>query len=431
MDILQRIDELEQKLCKLAQSDAGSINDIHFANTDLTATENRLHTWAGFNLTIQGIREYLITADDNNGAGKLSLKHLGGNGDVKDNGLQITAGDVKIGYYKPSTGEQTAITFKSDTTLSLDSSEGLYEMLHLKGNALVDRLIGQVSSNGRLNYITIGSGLSLTGGVLTASGGGGAGTDTNFATTDLTATAHRVHNFGSFDLTFSAIRGFRVNANNASSQVGFYLSKSKLELNPSDLILSVINGTDSNGYTASLTQAQLATLQAATGAIVRTYIDGDNKPSVELRARNSATLGDGIYLRMHYNAVTLDMLNAVNPFKINNLPFGVTADDRLVIDATNTVKRLASSTPVVNSGAISLGSADVYVFNGVTATWLLPPISTSIGKRYYIKNRGSGQLTLSRVGADSIYDTAIVTSFILNAGSAIIMQNDGVLWDVM
>lgn len=89
----------------------------------------------------------------------------------------------------------------TNTAAYFDS--GSIIMNTLTNSSSQDRLVGQISSSKILGYITVGSGLSLSGGVLSATGGGGS--DTNFAISDLTASGDRTHGWGGFDLTISNI----------------------------------------------------------------------------------------------------------------------------------------------------------------------------------------------------------------------------------
>lgn len=76
-------------------------------------------------------------------------------------------------------------------------------------------------------------------------------------------------------------------------------------------------------------------------------------------------------------------------------------------------------------------TASHYVFTGATATWHLPAIASKTGWLYFIKNRGSGILTVDMVDASvSIYSTGAVSSFTLNPGESFMFLNDGTYWNV-
>jgi len=80
------------------------------------------------------------------------------------------------------------------------------------------------------------------------------------------------------------------------------------------------------------------------------------------------------------------------------------------------------------STSITLATATDYVFNGSTATYTLPSLNANQGRKYFIKNAGSGNLTISRSGSDNIYDTSSVTSLTVAAGSSVIIVAGPSFW---
>lgn len=101
--------------------------------------------------------------------------------------------------------------------------------------------------------------------------------------------------------------------------------------------------------------------------------------------------------------------------------------------ASLTLSAALNLTGVVISSAntLTLGTNAQYVASGTTTTWTLPDLATTVGRVYFIKNRGSGALTLQRAGSDNLYDTSVVTSISIPAGEARIIGNDGTYWNVM
>lgn len=70
-------------------------------------------------------------------------------------------------------------------------------------------------------------------------------------------------------------------------------------------------------------------------------------------------------------------------------------------------------------------------FYGTTATWTLGTVAAGSNVTYYIKNAGSGVLTInSAAGGNDIYYTSAVATISIAAGNAIIIHNDGVNWQV-
>jgi len=89
---------------------------------------------------------------------------------------------------------------------------------------------------------------------------------------------------------------------------------------------------------------------------------------------------------------------------------------------------LQPRTSVISAANISLSRSVDYSFNGTTATWILPAISTTLVSSDYritIKNRGSGTLTInSNAGGSDIYDSAAVTTITVAPGGAITLVPD-------
>ncbi len=82
------------------------------------------------------------------------------------------------------------------------------------------------------------------------------------------------------------------------------------------------------------------------------------------------------------------------------------------------------------TSTLTLATAAFYAFTGTTSTWTLPALSGCADRPYFIKNRGSGALTIICTGADSMFYNAVVTSFIINVGEAFIFHNDGTYWNI-
>lgn len=72
-----------------------------------------------------------------------------------------------------------------------------------------------------------------------------------------------------------------------------------------------------------------------------------------------------------------------------------------------------------------------HIFSGVTAIWTLPVITGNTWEKLYIKNRGSGILTVNASGGtNTIYTTTAVSTFSLNPGESVILVNDSVYWSL-
>lgn len=100
---------------------------------------------------------------------------------------------------------------------------------------------------------------------------------------------------------------------------------------------------------------------------------------------------------------------------------------------TTAVRGRLQQNRTVVSGAASLAITDNYnhyVFDGVTSTWTLPAVSGTANVIYYIKNRGSGVLTINTTSGNEIYDTAPVNTLAVSAGSALVLFSDGTYYNV-
>lgn len=89
-------------------------------------------------------------------------------------------------------------------------------------------------------------------------------------------------------------------------------------------------------------------------------------------------------------------------------------------------------TTVSSAGTLNLTSAfNHYVFSGTTTTWTLPTLTGNTDVVFFIKNRGSGNITLnSNAGGNDIYDTAPVNTITIAPGEARIVWGDGTYFDI-
>lgn len=86
---------------------------------------------------------------------------------------------------------------------------------------------------------------------------------------------------------------------------------------------------------------------------------------------------------------------------------------------------------ISSASSLTLGIGGVYVYSGaVPTTWTLPELSREFEKCYFIKNRGSDTITLTRAGTDEIWDTSAVNTLAIVAGASYMITNDGTYWIV-
>ena len=109
-------------------------------------------------------------------------------------------------------------------------------------------------------------------------------------------------------------------------------------------------------------------------------------------------------------------------------------------DHTQYLQKAGGQLTGVIKEAITVTAADpftvtntkgVFVATGTTSTWTLPAVSGNTSCGFWIKNRGSGTITLQRAGSDNLYDTTTQTSISITAGQGAYIFNDGTYWLVM
>ena len=86
---------------------------------------------------------------------------------------------------------------------------------------------------------------------------------------------------------------------------------------------------------------------------------------------------------------------------------------------------------IISNVSIVLTGFSNYIFNGGTGiTWVLPNVSTYQNSNYFVKNRGSGSLTITGTFPNQLYSFMPINSFIINSGEAYIFNSDGTYWEV-
>lgn len=72
-----------------------------------------------------------------------------------------------------------------------------------------------------------------------------------------------------------------------------------------------------------------------------------------------------------------------------------------------------------------------YIFTGTTATWTLPAASGGTNVFFFLKNRGTGVVTINaNAAASEIYSSAAVSTIAMAAGTAVMLVGDGTFWNV-
>lgn len=157
------------------------------------------------------------------------------------------------------------------------------------------------------------------------------------------------------------------------------------------------------------------------------YYDCNGTPSDEVGLKirsNGAPIwqvykpGSSTDLRIYSNVLGGDVLTITNTGLItanNSGGSGIVEINRSVVSA---------------AGTVSLNDTyNHYVGSGTTSTWTLPALSTNL--KFYLKNRGSGNITVnSNAGGNDIYSSSAVNTITLTPGSSMILFCDGTYFNV-
>lgn len=88
-----------------------------------------------------------------------------------------------------------------------------------------------------------------------------------------------------------------------------------------------------------------------------------------------------------------------------------------------------STTSSAGSLSLTVGTSLYWIFNGTTSTWTLPTLTGTTDYNIFIKNIGSGNITLnSNAGGNDIYDASAVNTLTITPGSGIHLHSNGTYW---
>ncbi len=147
---------------------------------------------------------------------------------------------------------------------------------------------------------------------------------------------------------------------------------------------------------------------------------GANSNTLSLRVGNAFSSTTGVL------GVKFDSIGRAT---LGNVPTGNVGDSIMVSDA-NMQKKILGKYQVSSSAATltltNTGLYNYYTFSGTTTTWTLPTVAGNAGAVIYIKNIGSGDITLnSNSGANDIYLTSATNSITIGAGEGYVLWNNG------
>jgi len=108
----------------------------------------------------------------------------------------------------------------------------------------------------------------------------------------------------------------------------------------------------------------------------------------------------------------------------------ITVNNYFITSGATTSGGISYSSLITSLNIILTGYSN-YIFTGNSnVIWTLPSISNSINSNYFIKNRGSANVTLTGTNSDLIYSSQPVYSFVMSSGQAYILNNDGTYWNI-
>ena len=102
----------------------------------------------------------------------------------------------------------------------------------------------------------------------------------------------------------------------------------------------------------------------------------------------------------------------------------------IVINNYYTISGQTYSSILTNLNINLTGYTNYILTGDSSAVWTLPLISNNINANYFIKNRGTGTITLNTTASDMMYSSSPISSFIINSGEAYILSDDSVYWNI-
>lgn len=198
----------------------------------------------------------------------------------------------------------------------------------------------------------------------------------------------------------SSTDGFAIGGRNGSATVGYFGINNSV----------AITATSGTFYTATATNSF-----APTSGTAEHNVFEDARTINQTGGANGATRGLYIHPTLTAAASYTAIQNTVGNNSFNsasgNSNFGGT---------------LSYSVTTSSAGTLTLGTGIVYVFTNTTATWTLPAVSGTTGRVYFLKNRGSGNVTLgTNAAANELYDTAATNTLTILPGQSIMLISDG------
>lgn len=155
----------------------------------------------------------------------------------------------------------------------------------------------------------------------------------------------------------------------------------------------------STGGTVKYLRADGSWADPNTTATVILNIGGTTDSVMKVNAAGDTVLFKGLE---HLSGTNMNVTDNSNSVK-----------NSFIYNALNTYVELSSANVSMTATTTS------YIATGTTSTYTLPSLASCAGVWFFIKNAGSGNLTLQRSGSDHLYNTAQQTSVTISAGGSL------------
>jgi hypothetical protein len=401
-------------LGRIAAASVSGGTDSHFANTDLSATGSRSHNFRGYDLTIDSVGTYQLLS---RAGGGVSGYYAGG-------GVSMIL--AQRGFPLPEALHRIDLSPDSLTFVTKDRDQPL----DVRWRNLP---YSSSPSNKYLLYDTITR--QMTYGDPSVSPSADTSGRTYYALNGLSARNDSTFKLGGYLDEATRIKGLNTHFIVLDSLSGFYVN------------------TDYSGYKINTTQQDYY-------EVVQTH-----KASGEIRNRfywnTSRMYFENLY--GDYSFANLDTLTTDDHYLVgidqNDLIFksggikvlsggdlqfsqypntrsdGVTTRALYVSTSGDLLHDYVASTRawvyVVSATTYTIANGGDYIYNGGAATWTLPAVAASLSWEVWIKNTGSGAITLSVDGGGTdLYTSAAAASITIAAGEIKRLVNDGTYWQV-